>query len=152
MAAPSSGAHTAVKVIGGIAWVSGLVLLFLVPPIGVLILVVAVALSLLSLTWTRQARHAEVVAASSGTTRSVERSAVQTRYDELQTANPEWNHDQLWTQAEQDVANGWTPSDHAAPLTKSAADRLAELDALRRDGTVTDAEYEAKRAAILDDI
>ncbi len=152
MAAPNPGTHTAVKIIGAIAWLAGLLFLFLYPPLGILLLLVAIVLSILSLTWTRQARHAEVVAAATGTTRPVEKSAVQSRYDELQRANPGWSHNQLWDQAERDVAEGWTPSNHAAPLTKSPADRLAELDALRRDGTITDAEYEAQRAQILRDV
>ena len=64
MAAPSSSVHTMVKIIGAIAWLAGLVLLFLFPPMGLLILLIAIVLSILSLTWTRQARHAEVVAAA----------------------------------------------------------------------------------------
>ena len=64
MAAPSSSVHTMVKIIGAIAWLAGLVLLFLFPPMGFLILLIAIVLSILSLTWTRQARHAEVVAAA----------------------------------------------------------------------------------------
>ena len=155
MAAPSPSAHTAVKVVGGIAWIAGLVLLFVAPPFGFLVLLVAVVLSILSLTWTRQARHEEVVAAAGGGSapvRAPDRSVVQVRYDHLQAEHPDWTHSQLWTQAEGDVAGGWSSAEASNSREKSTADRLAELDQLLAAGTITHDEYEAQRTQILGDI
>jgi hypothetical protein len=57
--------HSVVKLVGGILWVPAIVLLFLVPFLGVFFVLVAIILSILSLVWTRQARHDEFVEASS---------------------------------------------------------------------------------------
>ena len=51
---PSKPAHEIVKVIGGIAWLGGLILLLVKAPLGVLVLLIAFVLSILSLVWTRQ--------------------------------------------------------------------------------------------------
>ncbi len=51
---PSKPAHEIVKVIGGIAWLGGLILLLVNAPLGVLVLLIAFVLSILSLVWTRQ--------------------------------------------------------------------------------------------------
>jgi len=47
-----------------------------------------------------------------------------------------------------------TPPDPAAPapIPKSAAERLTELGALRDQGLITDAEYDARRRSIIDDV
>ena len=155
MAAPSPSAHTAVKVIGGIAWIAGLALLVAFPPLGFLILLGAIVLSILSLTWTRQARHDELVAAAGGGSapgRAPNRSVVQTRYDQLHVEHPDWNHNQLWRQAESDVAGAWSPDEASKPLEKSTADRLGELDQLRAAEAISEDEYAAQRAQILGDI
>ena len=55
---PSKATHEIVKAIGGIAWLIGLILLFVKAPLGVLVLLVALLLSILSLVWSRQ--HADV--------------------------------------------------------------------------------------------
>jgi hypothetical protein len=145
-----------VKVVGAIAWVAGLVFLFLFPPFGLFILFIAAVLSILSLTWTRQARHDEVVTAagrSAVPVRAQNQSLVQERYQELKTEQPEWGHNQTWERAERDVANGWKPAEPTEPSQRSStADRLAELDALRDADAISDAEYETQRAQILRDI
>ena len=51
---PSKAAHEIVKVIGGIAWLGGLILVLVNAPLGVLVLLIAFVLSILSLVWTRQ--------------------------------------------------------------------------------------------------
>jgi hypothetical protein len=48
-------------------YIVGFVSLFVFPPLGLVFLVVAVLLSILSLTWTREQRHGELLAATGGT-------------------------------------------------------------------------------------
>ena len=59
------GVHEVVELVGGIAWLVGLVTLFILPPLGLLILLVAIILTILSVVWTRQRRHQELVQAAS---------------------------------------------------------------------------------------
>jgi hypothetical protein len=112
-------AHSAVKVIGAILWFVGFILLFVAFPLGFLILIVALILSILSLTWTRQARYNEQMEAQEATTAAVEAATTQ-------QAPP--------------------------PPTESSADRLRDLKQLHDDGLITDAEYEQKRKAIVDEM
>jgi hypothetical protein len=49
--------HSLVKVVGAVAWLVGVFFVFVLPPLGVGILLVAIILSVLSIIWTRQARH-----------------------------------------------------------------------------------------------
>ena len=51
---PSKATHEIVKVIGGIAWLGGLILLFVNAPLSVLVLLIALILSILSVVWTRR--------------------------------------------------------------------------------------------------
>ena len=53
-----------VKIVGGIAWVVGLVMLFVVPTAGILILALAIALTIVSVNRTREHRHKELLAAA----------------------------------------------------------------------------------------
>ncbi len=55
------GAHEIVKLICGILWLFGIPMLFLFPPFGVFILFFAIILSILSVVWTRQRRHDDLV-------------------------------------------------------------------------------------------
>ncbi len=59
-----AGVHEVVKIVGGIAWPVGFVLLFVIPTFGILVLLLAIVLSVLSIVWTRQRRHAELVQAT----------------------------------------------------------------------------------------
>ena len=142
MALPRKAAHTVVQITGAVAWVFGLIFLFLFLPLGVFLLVVASVLSIVSLTWTRQARHDEVVGAAGG----LWSSPVQLRYQGLHFEYPDRSPKKLWKQAKIDVRDGWRP---AVPLEKSTADRLVKLDALRAAGAISDDGYEAQRAQIL---
>ncbi len=137
-----------VKIAGAVAWILGVIFLFLFLPLGVFLLVVAVVLSILSLAWTRQARADEVVAAVGRGDRSLS-SPVQLRYQGLLFEYPDRSPKRLWKQAKLDVRNGWRP---AVPLEKSTADRLVRLEALRGAGAITDDEYEARRAQILREV
>ena len=60
--------HEVIKIVGGIAWPVGIVMLFVVPSFGILVLLLAIVLSALSIVWTRQSRHAELVQATSSPT------------------------------------------------------------------------------------
>ena len=55
------GVHEIVKLIGGILWLVGIPMLFLFPPLGVFIVFFAIILSILSVVWTRQRRHDDLV-------------------------------------------------------------------------------------------
>ena len=62
------GVHEIVKIVGGIAWPVGIVTLFVLPPFGILILLLAIVLTILSVVWTRQRRHDELIQAASSPT------------------------------------------------------------------------------------
>lgn len=47
---------------------------------------------------------------------------------------------------------GATDAASDAGAASSAGDRLAELDRIHRAGTITDAEYEAKKAELLEEL
>ena len=68
---PSGGTkkfvHEVVKLIGGISWLVGLIMLFVRPPLGIVILLFAMVLTILSVTWTRQRRHDELVGSAART-------------------------------------------------------------------------------------
>lgn len=53
------------KIIGALVWIVGLVLLFVLWPVGVLVLVLAVIISIYTATKTREKRHKEIVQAAS---------------------------------------------------------------------------------------
>lgn len=53
--------HEAVKAIGGIAWVIGIVLFLVQPTIGAFVLVIALLLTVWSVQKTREQRHKELV-------------------------------------------------------------------------------------------
>jgi hypothetical protein len=103
-----------IKVIGALMWLGGMILLFVAPPLGFLVLVGAIVLSFLSLVRTRRERHEELLAATQSP-----------RYQEP----PEMAKDE--------------PPEHRV------RGRLKELEALHRDGVITDAEYEQKRREII---
>lgn len=62
-------------------------------------------------------------------------------------AQPESFRNQLWGQAPRPGAPA-----PAAAVTASARERLAELEKLRKDGLVTEAEYVARRKAIVESV
>ena len=64
-------------------------------------------------------------------------------------AHPESFRNQLWGQG---THAGPLAAAAAAPSPASARDRLAELEKLRQSGLVTEAEYAARRKAIVDSI
>jgi ABC-type transport system involved in cytochrome bd biosynthesis fused ATPase/permease subunit len=72
-----NAAHSAVKVIGAVLWFVGFILLFVAFPFGFMILVVALILSILSLTWTRQARYDQQIDAQAATTAAVKAATAQ---------------------------------------------------------------------------
>lgn len=63
---PSKATHEIVKVVGGIAWLVGLILLFVNAALALLVLLIALILSVLSLVWTRQRRHDDLLEAAKG--------------------------------------------------------------------------------------
>ncbi len=79
-----------VKFVGGISWVIGILFLFAVPPIGFLILLVALLCTIYATSKTREKRHAELLAASSSQTTapaqpaSTPQPSVASRLDELE--------------------------------------------------------------------
>lgn len=52
------------KIIGALAWVVGIFTIFLVPPLGIIALLVAVLITIYTVTKTREQRHQEVVHAA----------------------------------------------------------------------------------------
>jgi len=118
-------AHSFVKVAGGILWFVGLILLLVFPPVGFLLLIVALILSILSLGWTRQARHDEQMEAQATTASAVAAAAVPQQ----------------------------PPLPPPAPdAIASAQERLQGLQQLHNDGLITDDEYEQKRKNIVDEM
>jgi hypothetical protein len=117
-----NAAHSVVKVVGAILWFVGFIFLFIATPFGLLILVVALILSILSLTWTRQARHDELVDATSTSTQ-VSTSAAPA-----------------------------APAPSAADEFATAHERLQGLQQLHDDGLITDGEYDQKRKDIVDEM
>lgn len=114
--------HGIVKAIGAILWFVGFIFLFVATPFGFALLVIALILSILSLTWTRQARHDELVNATSAST---------------QTST---------------IAVPATPPPTPADAVASAHERLQGLQQLHDDDLITDDEYEQKRKKIVDDM
>jgi hypothetical protein len=55
-----------VKFVGGLMIIAGLVLLFVVPVVGVLLLVLAAIIGVVSVMKTREKHHAEIVEAAKG--------------------------------------------------------------------------------------
>jgi Flp pilus assembly protein TadB len=54
----------AIKILGGVAWAIGLVLLLVSPVLGLFVLLVAVVLSVRSVQMTRERRHQEILDAA----------------------------------------------------------------------------------------
>jgi ABC-type transport system involved in cytochrome bd biosynthesis fused ATPase/permease subunit len=70
-------AHSVVKVVGAILWFVGFIALFVAAPFGIVLLGFALVLSILSLTWTRQARYNEQKEAQEATTAAIEAATAQ---------------------------------------------------------------------------
>lgn len=50
-----------IKLVGGLAWAAGIILLFVAPTLAVIILLAALALSVRSIQMTRERRHKELL-------------------------------------------------------------------------------------------
>ncbi len=114
--------HEIVKLAGGLAWPVGLIVLFLLPPLGLTILFFAIVLTILSTSWTRQRRHNELVQAASPPMRSPTIASDPPVAPELTT-----------------------PS-------KDAQARLADIDELKTSGAISEDEYIQLRRRILDEV
>lgn len=64
-----------VKIVGALAWIVGLITLFLFPPVGMLVLLVAGVISIYTATKTRDKRHKDLVRAASQASKPTQKTA-----------------------------------------------------------------------------
>jgi hypothetical protein len=132
-----------VKLIGGVAWLVGLVMLFLLPPLGILILLLAIVLTILSVVWTRQRRQNELIQAlSSPMARPNPADAPAPSSPTAHRPNPA------------DAPAASSPTAHR-PNPADAPDptaRLVEILELKASGAISADEYAQARKGIFDEL
>ena len=121
------GVYEIVKLIGGVAWLVGLVMLFLLPPLGILILLLAIVLTILSVVWTRQRRQNELIQALSSP------MARPNPADAPAASSP--------------TAHRPNPADAPDPTA-----RLVEILELKASGAISADEYAQARKGIFDEL